>query len=295
MSAADGRHWGDAPDAELEALLRHAAAPAARPEFRARLQRRFVQGEAALEGSLARALESAPLPVARPEFRAALGSRFRGAAEPTRVPRPARHARWRWRLVAAAAAAAAVVVVLRPWRTSAGPRWRLDPALASAAIAIDGRSFASSDELDEALADAETVSSGARAARLFYADRLVLELEPESAVAIEGLDAPVPRLVVQRGSVCVATGPGFTGSTLTVAAPHLELEIVGTIFGIDVYEEATCLCVTEGAVRARPDQGAELVVEAGGSFVVGPGLYTSQEIPPSHAVPLIGLQGVWEH
>lgn len=64
-------------------------------------------------------------------------------------------------------------------------------------------------------------------------------------------------LIASAGSVRIATGPTFDPAVpLVVETPHVRASVVGTIFGVDVEDDHTCVCCLEGEVRVtRADSG----------------------------------------
>ena len=134
------------------------------------------------------------------------------------------------------AAAAAIFLVMNAGRGGGGPQpdgdqnvaqtdtvplWALDAATVEAFadldafedLFIDGREVASIEELNEALASGRLVENGGETLRIRRGTEFVLELGPGTAIdlapVMDGAPAAGRQIDVDRGSVRVATGPGF--------------------------------------------------------------------------------------
>jgi hypothetical protein len=178
------------------------------------------------------------------------------------------------------AAAAAVLLVMNAGRGGDGPHpegdqnvvpidteslWTLDAATVAAFadqdafedLFVDGREVASIEALQEALASGRIVENGGETLRIRRGDEFVLELGPGAAIDLAPVtagEAVASRQIdVDRGSVRVATGPGFNrDQPLVLRSRHVRSEVMGTVFGIDVTEDFTCVCCLVGSVHTMP-------------------------------------------
>jgi len=312
-SVADDDGHISALEEELGPYLEQVAAPPARQPFVRDLREEFVAGRSAV-------------PTPRPIRRA------------QRVPRRARSLSMRWRLVTGGllAAAAAVLLLSRPKIVVPTPgvpapgdpvtpvalaqpvAWAAVPGvdLVASGLTIDGESVVGLDarQAEDKLRTATAIVTGGEAARFVMGEYFVLELAANSSIELlensqltqdgapdAGFGHPEARRFILRGdqgAVRVATGPSFPGSRMTVEAPFMEVDVVGTIFGIDVFKgQATCLCCAEGTVEVRPlvdghEHSQE--IEAGASELVGPGFANSKPIADEHLAPLEQLALYWD-
>ena len=254
----------------------------------------------------------------------AAAHRHGGERQP--APAPARRMSTQLRLVIGGgllAAAAAVLILLRGGLGGAEPSdarveiaradgagWALDAGTIDAlgerallaAIRVDGEALPSLDDFGIALASAKRIEVGDASIRMRRGDAYVMELGEGTEVRFEAEDPTAPEgsdvLFAASGAVRVATGPGFDPSVpLVVHTPHLRTAVTGTIYGIDVYEQGTCVCCLEGSVEARSHLEGALPfdVPAAATRVLA-----LNEVRPdvhpleaSHADPLRKLQGYW--
>lgn len=220
---------------------------------------------------LADALDELRPAAPRAELRASLRARFVGGDAPAgqehtepsaaspRAPRSPRTQRpasvgptARWRAIALATLAAAIAAFVF-LRSAPPPRVELVASEASD-VTLDGAPVAL-DELEERLLAGATVRNAANAVRLRLDDVALVELAPHTELTLRpwgpGGDGEA-RLELRRGGVRVVTAPTFAPRRLTVAAPHAEVAVVGTEFGVDVVEgSGTCVCCTHGRVAVR--------------------------------------------
>jgi len=279
---------GEPPDAALRAVL-DPFAPRARDEFRAALRARFVREDAApaaARGEQARVRGDH----ARVQRRGA-GARPRSPA----APRGARSQRTRT-LVAgglfAAAAAVALVVFLR--RAPSSP-WSVDARVfAAAGLAVDGvplRAGAEPAELAARLRGARELSVEGAPLRLALADVLTVEIAPGSLLDLSGIDDPRADLVLAgaRGAFRLATGPGYRrgDQSLEFRTPRIRARVVGTVFGVDCYEDLVCICCCEGEVATVLASGEEHTLRAGDTqFAPADGTTSFQQGFEPHQGPL---------
>lgn len=236
---------GPRPEPWLADALDELRPAAPRAELRASLRARFVGGDAPATQEGAEPSAASP--------RAPRGPRRQRSAS----VRPAA----RWRAVALATLAAAAIAAFVFLRSAPLPRIELVASEASD-VTLDGAPVAL-EELEERLLAGATVRNAANAVRLRLDDVALVELAPHTELTLRpwgpGGDGEA-RLELRRGGVRVVTAPSFAPRRLTVAAPHAEVAVVGTEFGVDVVEGmGTCVCCTHGrvAVRALGREGVE--------------------------------------
>ncbi len=299
--------------AELEQLLAQGQAPLARPAFRGELRERFIAGELeALTGedvglepepALVALLERSA-PQADPAFKRGLRDAFLEGALPPVLPSPPRSARsmsWRFRLIGAALATAAGLLL---WTTLVRPTpspWRVQPAgFVAAEVTVDAQSLAglSAQEVGRRLVGARHLATGNAPLRVEWGRVLLLELGPNSAVELSGLELSRTDLALasERGSLRLATGPDFPGRQLELRTPDVEVAVVGTVFGIDIEAYGTCVCCAEGEVLTRSLHDRAVSGTVGGEamgfvFSDGRAAQFGQGMP--HAPALEPLRGYW--
>jgi len=281
----------DALSPELEAQLNVCSSEAPRQAFVDDLRAGFTSGE----------FECAGDPGARGEFRDGLRDQF---CEGDAAPRSAGR---RLALVFGVAAGIAAVVfgVVVGANKLSQPRGASSWSIASAAsnvseIQVDGAYGKDVIELESMLASAQSITTGDTTVRLKYADLFVLELGEESTIDLTQL--PVDGegsyiLTGEKGSLRLATGPGFPGHELIFRAPDLEAGIIGTIFGVDIFPYGTCLCCTEGLIGVRARTGTSNSVRVADDqrdFVDRTGGHDVGVVMDAHAGPLRELAGFWE-
>lgn len=211
-------------------------APAARPAFRERLRREFV------DGSIAAAPRRV---IALPWTR-----------------RPA----FRW--IAAPVAAAALLLAVTA--LNHGPRWQVIDASGDGLAIVDGRPVPLGHREDLARA----IRPGARVqmpdgARLEIVSPGVLAIQ-----LMNGVDMTVPSPPgrwfgrrtegeVRKGELRITTGAGFHGAQLHLATVEAEVQVTGTTLAVICAPEGTCVCVLEGVVKVGEREGTMMNVEHG--------------------------------
>ncbi len=196
--------------------------------------------------------------------------------------------------------------------TTAPSGWELDTSFGDeaallASIRIDGESVESMGEFQSQIAGAQRIESVGGELRIRHRDEFVMELAADTAVRLDawgeavasGADSGTPRvLFAESGSLRVATGPGFDPAlSLVVETPHVRTEVVGTVFGLDIGADYTCVCCLEGSVRTQStiEGTPEGLVPAGRTWVANATEHSRSQIPlvHSHRTPLERLEGYW--
>ncbi len=173
-----------------------------------------------------------------------------------------------------------------------------------AALRVDGESVESMDDFRSRMASAQRVESVGREVRILHKKEFVLEMASDSVLHIDGwADRGKPggqqKILVESGGLRVATGPDFDrNSPLVVETRDVRTEITGTIFGVDVGADYTCVCCLEGSVATTPLNGVhpDCMVGRESTRVV----YTAKaseplelDLVPGHRPPLERLVGYW--
>lgn len=299
-----GRFEGDQDVGEpLESMLRSWAPEPARPAARRAAQRALVEGWSEGEGeadAVAAPAAGAPRVVAVRRDR----SDGRHAARRSRsAPAPARATSHRLRLLVGGsllATAAALVLLLRGGLgvEPPAPAWILDVASAKTVaepgglegLLVDGRAMTSLTDLEAALADARRIEVGPNQVRVLRDDRYVLELAAGTTVEISPDGGEI---VAESGSIRIATGPGFDAARpLAVLTPHVRAEVAGTVFGVDIGADYSCVCCVEGSVRTEPIGAnlAALEIDGGETRVVKLDDTVETTVPGLHRAPLVALR-----
>lgn len=281
---------------DLDPALDAVQHPAARSAFRRELREQFLgAGEAASASTHKRVTKAAGGPRAS-------RARREPASDGSRVPRGARKQRRQtWAMGASAlvvAAALVITFVLRP-PVPVSDGWQLRPiasAPASDQFQVDGVAYVPGQDL----AQADLITAGSEALRLQFCNQLVVDLEPGSSLDISGTRGTgdiVLAMAGERGGYRVATLASFdsTQRRLLFQTPDAEVEVRGTVFGIDRYQDdkpggsGTCICCCKGEVQVRARDGAakSAVSEGQSSYVVaGVGEINPMDMPHAHAAPL---------
>lgn len=253
---------------DLERALRLVARPAARPEFRAELRARFLAGDEAREGAPA---------AFRAEGRDTVRRRF------PFVP------------LFVLAAAAAVVALFFSIGDAVQP-WRVIDARGTGMVVVDGIEIDPGDEarFERALASARSIDTRDRELRLVRGTEIVLDLAAGTRLAQIRFPAAGPySLFTDAGSLRVATGEAFAGKKLRVQTRDLDLDVVGTVFAVDVEPEGSCVCCLEGRVAVQPKaESAARAVEPGDMCFASSDRTRAVEwgaAVPAHSAPLEAL------
>ena len=232
-------------------------------------------------------LDSAAPAPARAAFRARLQEQFvtgRIDATDTEAAPPQR--RWRAPWIVGLALAAALLVAVRVAWPTGGSRLEL---LDGSQLPLAAASFESGQEFETR---ADTL-------RVRIDERVVVEFGPQTRARVVQLpDADTAGqyvFEVASGALRVATGPGFAPNRLRVTAPDAEIEIVGTRFGVDVFQDlGTCVCCTQGTIAVRPHDAQPHPVPAGGmAWCPSDDEPMYGDAKPDHAAPVEALARYW--
>lgn len=272
MNDVRGTRGDPEPDAELRGALEHLERPAARAEFRAALEQRFLAG----------AGDAAPEPTIEP-----------------RAPAAASPRRGLYLLGVALAAAAAVVLTLFLAKSRA-PTWRVHGASDATSVVVDGIPLRADDtaRLVEALGSARELEVRGGRLRLCVRDEAWIELAPGTRLSQMKFAAAGPYQVrTDHGSLAVSTLPAFSGRGMRVLTADFDLQVTGTSFAVDVDEAGSCLCTLEGSVQCLPAGESQAQAVAAGRMCFAyrdrsPAKWGSAH--ESHLSPLRGLRGLRE-
>lgn len=247
MKAQDPK---DPSDAGVERLLAQVPRPSAAPAFKASLRERFL--DLADPGA-----SPAPIPITASPDPLRFGP---GAGQPERT----RLFPFIWPFVLAASVAFILYFVLA---RDAHPRWRVLEATPTGEFMVDSLRFKGSDAalLSDALQTAHEIRTFDAGLRLQLRDDLVLDIAPGTQLSQMSFPpAGAYTIYANAGALHVCTGPTFSGNRLRILTDNMESTVIGTIFGVDVLENGTCVCCIEGTVRCDPrDGGGAKSVEAG--------------------------------
>jgi TolA-binding protein len=97
----------------------------------------------------------------------------------------------------------------------------------------------------------------------------------DTQVEIIGTPADATALHLRRGTL-LAEFDGAAGRSLRISAPRMDIEIVGTLFALEVHDTRTCLAVAHGKVR---------VTIATRAIDVTGGQQLCSDEPTPHAIP----------
>jgi transmembrane sensor len=136
-------------------------------------------------------------------------------------------------------------------------------------------------------ADARTAVGEQR--RLTLADGSLVLLNTDTAINI-AFDTRQRRIELLAGEILITTAkdPASPGRPLLVRTPHGQAMALGTRFSVRIDGPLTRVAVLEGAVDARPLQGAGLLLKAG----------ERSAFDTSHVLPAMALETgdlAWEH
>lgn len=240
-----------------------------------------------LDPALERALAALQDEQPDARFERALRARFLGASSARRRPRA-------W--VTALAAAAGLALALWTWRAARGEgadAWRV--LAVEGEVTLDGRAL----ELADLESGGRLRSGPDGGLRLVLGKRLALALGPDSDIELPAQRASHAawRLRANAGHLALRTGPEFAGARLQVLAPDAEVEVLGTRFAVDLYEDGTCVCCSEGRVDVRSlrAEAARAQVPPGGmAYAHAQGGITTGEVQPEHSSALDALEDVFD-
>lgn len=192
------------------------------------------------------------------------------------------------------------------------PTWTIDPMSFEGAslevfladVLLDGEHPTSIEELERGMIDAKQVVTGDMPLRVRHRNEFVLDLAPGTELDLafelpdgDDEDAGASRvLFASAGAVRIATGPGFDRSKpLVLRSPHVRTEVVGTIFGVDIADDYTCVCCLEGEVRAKPCTGDSLlrIKSQSTGVLFASGKSMEGDLVAGHRGPLEALVGYW--
>ncbi|MEM8711530.1 MAG: hypothetical protein AAGG01_11295 [Planctomycetota bacterium] len=181
------------------------------------------------------------------------------------------------------------------------PAWQLDTTFGDtaallASVRIDGESVASVEEFGARMASAARVESSGFELRLRHREEFVLELAEDTGIRLDAFRPAAeskeagrsePSLIrADFGGVRVATGPDFDPSTpLVLETPHVRTEVVGTVFGLDIGEDYTCVCCLEGAVETTSMQAAHPALRVAAEHT---SVFMDAKDRPPVRVPMVG-------
>jgi len=175
--------------------------------------------------------------------------------ERVRRARPSAAARLGLWTLAATSAAAGVVVLVRSAGAAAPPRWRVVAVEGAGEVSVGGRVLggpARGEAAGGLDAGAVEVATEDAALELAFGDELVLRLAPRTRWrSFDPAAAGARRAELRAGEVYVHRCGDVPGPELVVATPTREVRITGTVLGVLVADEVTCVCVVEGRVAVR--------------------------------------------
>lgn len=249
---------GHEHDEALERALRLVAPPAARPAFKTELRARFLAAEGAREPAPA-----APIDAARDSRRGTASASGRDAAggdagNAGDAGRDTVRRRFPFVPFVVLAAAAAVVAMFFAVGESVQP-WRVIDARGNGSVVVDGIEIDPDDaaRFERALGSARSIDTRGRDLRIVRGEEVVLDLASGTRLAQMRFPAAGPySLFADAGSLRVATGASFGGRSLRVQTRDLDLDVVGTVFAVDVEDGGSCVCCLEGRVAVQPKSDA---------------------------------------
>jgi hypothetical protein len=223
-------------DPELERALAYVKRPRARPEFEAELR----------EGFLAAKPRAANVPL-------------EDTLEPPPSPRAWAHARRANRYMWAGLAAAILIAFVLVYWKPTDDRWHVLEGTAPGMVRIDGVAYRTEDRdrLCRSLADARQIATDGTL-RIQLGREYLLELDAGGTLTINPIEQRAGSeplvFVVERGTVRIATGPGFTDKEMTVstedgvmhAARMKVAHAASESFAVDKQASGTCFCCSHG-------------------------------------------------
>jgi ferric-dicitrate binding protein FerR (iron transport regulator) len=291
-------------DPRLASALDGLPVPRAREEFRAKMRQDFLSAPfEALTEEEADDLDSEPEihvdePL-RPDFS------FERLRKPVAAVAAAAPSRRPWSVVAAVLTVAAAILILWLWPSENG--WRVAPSSNFVKVRVDGDEFlpGAGARLAASLAVGSRIEVEGGSLQLVLDQRFALSLSAGAAMQLVAIPPPAVRddviLRQELGSLAIATGPGFTGSTLRVITTEAIVNVTGTQFVVDVYPGmGTCVCCCEGSVEVNRQPGsaeavAALLVPNGQmGFLYSDGRESSTgAVIQGHLTPIEALRQVW--
>ena len=174
-------------------------------------------------------------------------------------------------VVGAFAVAAVALLAWAPWRTEAPASQLVRFEALRDGVPVRTGTFAEGESLQTAADQLLRVRFGGT---VEGEPNTLVELEPSTRVHFATVLGDARELELERGHVRVEFHPHRRGEeTLAIRTPSARIEVVGTIFEVEVDElRGTRVSVSEGAVRVIPlgeGHGETSIVRAGESRSVG--------------------------
>lgn len=261
---------GDPPlTPELQKALASFSVPEARPAFKQQLRVHFLSGSFS-EVYESTGPEQADVEHAGPEHADTEHADAVQDETPLRGPsrrdgvrgsgssaRPQRtSAGWRKIAIGLAAAVLLWMGITRPWSSEQPLLWNVSENTAQgASLTVGGRSISieQGPDLIEAIGAGGEFVNGEQPLDLILGDLVFVEVQPKAHFELGDpsgwSETGDLALAAYSQGLRVATGNDFEGGTLLVSTPHIQVDVVGTIFAVDVYPTGTCVCCNEGKVR----------------------------------------------
>ena len=222
-------HGGRSASGVIEDILLTQPSPRpARESFRKELRERFVRGEL------------------RPSMPAPLASEASSAGRPVGPV---------LRLVFGGAVAAAALWLIALLVIPDREPWRVLRIEGTGPVVVDGRELETRDysEVGAAFAGAEVFSSGDNLIELVRDGDLVLRIQPGAQVEVQSVSEDGQlRLGLLAGEVYLKSREPYPGPDVLVETTNMEMRMVGTVVGVLVDSELTCVCVARGEVEVLP-------------------------------------------
>lgn len=152
--------------------------------------------------------------------------------------------------------------------------WAMVPGREASAPTAGFETFVGDQSIRSgSFAEGEVVTTDAEQhVRAHFAERRVeVAIAPRSRARFVRLDGPELAVALDRGAVRVEFHPERRGErALAIETPLARVEVVGTVFEVEVDSDHTHVRVREGIVRVVPREGAERFVHAGEAMDVRP-------------------------
>jgi hypothetical protein len=283
MSGTDPQTANGGRDLELEHALSYVKRPRARAEFERKLHDAFTA--------------ATPRPANVP---------LEDTIEPPPSSRARAHAhranRYMWMGLAAAVLIAVVLVYWKP----TDDRWHVLDGTAPGMVRIDGVSFRTEDRdrLSRSLVDARQIATDGTL-RIQLGREYLLELDAGGTLTINPIEQRTGSeplvFVVERGTLRIATGPGFAEKEMSVstddgvlhAARSHTAKAAAESFAVDKHADGTCFCCSHGPedLTATRDHLKRTMNEDTMSYVYRDGHeMKSGQITPAHLAALHNLE-----